>query len=617
MLNSIKQICRTPIKLAGLLISIMAGTMLLVLGMNLISHTNAQLDMLENSYTTIGMVEQEKSATEIGSVWDSSLRTYQNYRGSVYDEILSEEMLNFKGADYVVQPEKRKYYGAYMPEYLSSTSNKATNLNLILEFVPEKTCIPDKPVPVNVKKVLMGEIHGNNRVYVCDHMTEKPKTLEVGKTYIAVLAYRKNTHEESQKEVPEELHITQILPTTTQCDKRGNLYESSMNNTNGRTWEEVTDDFYETERGKQWLNLVKAYETFEKTFPVLPTNSLNLLPTFHDKQSNIVSGREISKKEFEQGKQVCIISKEFGDVNNLQIGDKIKIPLYFADYNNPSSVTFGQMYSFSLFNAKGETYPVFAEEEYEIVGMYQYQNISGNVAAEATEAVADQIIIPTKSVKESDENNIVSVGPMRNATTSFQIPNGTADVYERGFSKVAKSDFLHITFDDNGYAKIKQQLDESRITAYMLCGIGFLAVVVIVLLLLYFFVIRQKKRLAIERAIGAGKRQCKISMIGGMTLFVLVAAILGSAIGTGVSGKLLQKESKKESYFSTDYSVQKETEENIPQGELKTEMMSVETAAILVITPIGITIIVVLVSLYLINRQLKMELVILLGDREN
>ena len=27
--------------------------------------------MLENSYTTIGMVEQEKSATEIGSVWDA------------------------------------------------------------------------------------------------------------------------------------------------------------------------------------------------------------------------------------------------------------------------------------------------------------------------------------------------------------------------------------------------------------------------------------------------------------------------------------------------------------------------------------------------------------------
>ena len=43
------------------------------------------------------------------------------------------------------------------------------------------------------------------------------------------------------------------------------------------------------------------------------------------------------------------------------------------------------MYSFSLLNTKGELYPVFSEEEYEIVGMYQYQNISGTVVAEATE----------------------------------------------------------------------------------------------------------------------------------------------------------------------------------------------------------------------------------------
>ena len=43
--------------------------------------------------------------------------------------------------------------------------------------------------------------------------------------------------------------------------------------------------------------------------------------------------------------------------------------------------------------------------------------------------------------------------PMRNATTSFQIPNGTADIYEKEFAKVEKSDFLQITFDDNGYTK--------------------------------------------------------------------------------------------------------------------------------------------------------------------
>lgn len=58
-------------------------------------------------------------------------------------------------------------------------------------------------------------------------------------------------------------------------------------------------------------------------------------------------------------------------------------------------------------------------------------------------------------------------------------------------------------------------------------------------------------------------------MIGVMTLFVLIATILGSIIGTVLSENLLQKENKKETHFITDYSVQKQSEENIPQNELK------------------------------------------------
>ena len=93
----------------------------------------------------------------------------------------------------------------------------------------------------------------------------------------------------------------------------------------------------------------------------------------------------------------------------------------------------------------------------------------------------------------------------------------------------------------------------------MLCGIGFLAVMVIILLLLYFFIIRQKKRLAIERAMGAGKNQCRISMIGGMVLFVLVCSDFRKYTWNRHNGKsFAEKENKKEAHFSTDYSVQKE-----------------------------------------------------------
>lgn len=313
-----------------------------------------------------------------------------------------------------------------------------------------------------------------------------------------------------------------------------------------------------------------------------------------------------------------------GNIVPMQKDEDTKIDLYnekvqlFMDASGEES----KYYYFSELEINDENQDNLAEIEDVALNSDAYTVIekptpSGTVVAEATEMVSDQIIIPTKSVKASDENNIVSAGPMRNATTSFQIPNGTADIYEKEFAKVEKSDFLQITFDDNGYTKIKQQLDESRITAYMLCGIGFLAVMVIILLLLYFFIIRQKKRLAIERAMGAGKNQCRISMIGGMALFVLVAAILGSILGTGITGNLLQKENKKEAHFSTDYSVQKKTEENASQDTLREEVLSMETVAISLIIPVSITVFVVLISVWLVNRQLNMELMILLGDREN
>lgn len=84
-----------------------------------------------------------------------------------------------------------------------------------------------------------------------------------------------------------------------------------------------------------------------------------------------------------------------------------------------------------------------------------------------------------------------------------------------------------------------------------------------------------------------------------------------------MSEKLLQKESEKKTHFSTDYSMQKQTEESISENKLNVKNLSAETILISTIIPIGITAFVVLVSVFLVNRQLKMELMILLGDREN
>jgi len=130
---------------------------------------------------------------------------------------------------------------------------------------------------------------------------------------------------------------------------------------------------------------------------------------------------------------------------------------------------------------------------------------------------------------------------MVHRTTSFQIPNGTSKDYIEAFSKIEKSNLLEITFEDNGYEKIKKELDENRTIAFLLCGFGILSVVLVVLLLLYFFVVKQKKRIAVERAMGAGKGQCRMSMAGGLAAVVLFAAIIGSILGGSLMNTVLQR----------------------------------------------------------------------------
>lgn len=181
-------------------------------------------------------------------------------------------------------------------------------------------------------------------------------------------------------------------------------------------------------------------------------------------------------------------------------------------------------------NAQGELYPVFWEVEYEIVGIYRYSGgKSGDPSSGQTEMTRDMVIIPTKSVKASDGNNIVDFGPMLDTTASFQIPNGSITEFEAAFTKaVPESSLLKITYDDNGYEQISGDLKATRDMAVLFGAIGLLSTLAILMLLLHFFVVKQKKRTAIERSMGMSRRQCRISIMSGIMVLTTVATIAGS-----------------------------------------------------------------------------------------
>lgn len=562
--NSIKQLKRSSVKLIVLIISVIITVAFLIIGSNLLIDTKFKIEHLENSYATIGTVEQKESTTKIESVWDASKKQYTNYRMPAYDQKISENILDFKNADYIVKPEKRPYYGAYLPTYDNHFEEDnymtSADLYLVVEFSPVEDVIPDHPVMVNIEQVLMGESRENEQLMICSHYQESPPMLLKNHTYIATLMAQENTHTD-MNDIHEEWVITGMAPSSTQRDKSGNLIESDLNKV-PIYFEEVAQNFYK-ERGQYWINMIESLQRLKKTVPVLPTNSIMVLPSFHKKESVIVEGRSINEDEFNNGNRVCMLQKKFAEKNQIKIGDSIELPLYFADYRNPSSIAFGigGAYDFSLLNAKGDVYPIFSNQNYEVVGIYDFKNIQGEQMSGSTEMAYDLIIIPSHSLSDSDELNRLDDGVMLHTTTSFIIPNGSIENYKQMFNQIKGHDQLEVSFNDNGYDMMKKTFEKTYVTSCLLLAAGVFASMIICTLIIYFFIVKQKKRLAIERSLGMNKKQCRVSMLSGLFMVVIVASLIGSFIATMfITWNHQDLSFRNETYYSTKFSLYNDVE---------------------------------------------------------
>lgn len=614
MLKSLKQLLRTPMKTCLFFLLMTAATALLVLGANLWAQTQAQMDAVEKQFTTLGMVEQKPNRTQMRTGWNAADGAYYSEAEPVYDSVISADVLDFDGANYLKAPEKRPYYLADL-QGLAVRDGGTALFYPVVEFTPAETAVPDHPIKVYVQRFLYPEAENQNNeyeIYVCDHWTENPAPLEAGKTYVAYTNVIVNHHENAKSSIEYALIAAE---RSTQCDAGGNLLESDMQT---RTFDEVTAGFYETERGQYWLELSKALSMWDTTAPVLPVTDTALLPSFHDRTVYVREGRTFSAEDLENGAAVCLVSEEFARKNGLSIGDKVELPLYGVNEKDSPHRTFGDgsgLRTFSLLNAQNRTYTPFWTAKYEIIGTYYSVGTYGKPAG-SIEMALNLFLIPANSVKTDFAGNIVDNGPMQRATTSFQIPNGTVDDYMAAYNRNVPAEVrenLEITFDDNGYSQIIGGLLNMRYVAIILFAAGLLSALAILVLLLYFFIVKQKKRTAIERSLGMSKNQCRVSLMAG----ILVLALVASVIGVGIGAVLLQSD------VLTD-TAQSETEEIDTTFSIwakgQTEVTEPETdatvpVAVYVFIPVCLLVFIFLLSLVLVNRNLKTEPILLLSGK--
>lgn len=616
--NSLKQMGRTKIKTFFFLLLMILTVMFLSLGVNLWQTCNANIDKYEKVFTTVGVINQKEDTMEVTESWNAATKEYTYWDKPVYDSILPVSFLDFDGANYIIKPEQRPYYGAYSPGVKiwepDQEEGWVREWGSILEIVPYEDCIPTEPVKVKITKVLWGTSHEEGAdIWFCDHFNDNPGLLKAGKTYVTAIQTWPNEHGNSDSEVYYE-SVPYNPTVSTQKNKNGEMVankgESSEN------WEEVTDHFYETREGQKWESLVEVYDRFIKhTFPVIPTSKTEFLMDFHQGKVSLSNGRDITEEEYEKGKKVCILPQGFAERNNLKIGDNINLQLYFSDYERSASQTYmpggSLVLNFGLLNAEGEVYPVFEDSNYEIVGFYR--DIEQTTEPTGYEIGYNAVIIPSKSVKNSDENNIVAYGPMKGYTTSFQIQNGTTQAYLEKFKDLGINN-LEINFYDGGYEKLASGMENLKMVALILVIVSIATTLAILFFFIFLFVSKQNKRTAIERSFGMSKRQCTLSMFYGIILIISVGAIIGSFVGFKTTGFIMSKSiDMGEELYSTAFS-------NWVNNSDKISKLSTTNMPPNPVTPILLCFLIILVSsmiaLIFIKNNLKAEPLILLSKNE-
>ena len=111
MKNCVKQMLRTPVQSAFMMILIMSVTAMLALGGNLWMTSHRLAKDYEDDFITIGTVAQKPDTMRERNVWDAEKGDYLLYKDAVYHRYVTEEDLDFPEAVYLTKPEKRVYWG--------------------------------------------------------------------------------------------------------------------------------------------------------------------------------------------------------------------------------------------------------------------------------------------------------------------------------------------------------------------------------------------------------------------------------------------------------------------------------------------------------------------------
>lgn len=554
---------RTPVRTILFLILIIFATFLMTLGVCIRSKGKRTIEQYENRFTTIATIRQLPDSFEQTLLWNAETKDYDVIKNPQYSSYYTPKDLLFPEAEYIAGPEQRAFYISYQPDYLmqneSRNPDKISLGSLIAEFSPIEDCVPDESVPIKITKVIGGDPRLEGMVdYFCDHRNPSPEKLYKDKTYAAILGHQSfyihgKAYEEKMQSKNEVIIGLELIPFSLESDlllPDGSMPEDAFRG--GKQVFEVTDGFYETDAGRRLLNLARLASVWQDCQPVTGTNQTCLLMPFYSGQAYVSEGRDISGEEYLSGSKVCLAPRTFMENNNLSLGDQVEVRLLYTDRKVNAGKKFfldgGINFYSGLTDTDGKPLEVFETSSYTVVGIYDV-TVSGMDGA--FDPGADELIVPMNSIRARNGENLLSCGPMTDATSSFRIPNGSVNKFLKDWAAYGREN-LEFTFYDGGYSRLKAGMDNMKNQSLFLLAAGIILTGLLLFFFSHIFITKQAGRTAIERSLGMGKAKCRWSILSGFVLLLFIGSTIGAAAGAIISDKFSSVNAM-ESYYDETY----------------------------------------------------------------
>lgn len=329
-------------------------------------------------------------------------------------------------------------------------------------------------------------------------------------------------------------------------------------------------------------------EMKETEFTIYGFSDLSLEEKIKSKKRNLAEG------SYPKAKDECIISKELAELNNLNVGDTIKVK------NTISK------------NAKGEE---LKELSLKISGLYTLEKEKTPAGYMIINAAENDIFMYYELL--NDPNYAYEAY----TDTTFYLNNpDELEAFQKEAKEAGLPDIYNVTTDENAYNQAIGPIEKMGDLAFMfLCVIIVLGALII--LLLSMLAIRERKyEIGVLRAMGMKKLQVSRGMLYESLCIMIIALVLGTGLGTifaqPTADKILsdQLEKAKESNQGGTFSMSVTSGSSITKPEVKEVSTSLQPETILQLSFIAILLVIVANSISTVYIT-KYEPMQILSDR--